>query len=156
MTVLLKECLKGFVTECIGCTCLVAVVMVVSVPVLSRDVDVLSQNIGQPTRCGPVAPAACGRRRGGGRGWRGGRGWGRAVDGSANPVLHTDAPLPTGWGPFTASTVLFFSISTFFLITLALPFTLWAWGSVWGRMKVTQVMNVAIKRNPYVFSSVGI
>lgn len=67
--------------------------MVVAV---SRDVDVLGQDVSQPPGSSPAAPAPCRGRGGGGCGGGGGRSGGGAVDSPADPVLHADASLPAG------------------------------------------------------------
>lgn len=106
--------------------------MVVSEVVLGWDVDVLGQHVGQSAASRPAAPAARGGRRGGGRGGGGGGGGGGAVDGPADPVLHADAPLPAGRGSSPASAVLFFTVSAFHPIAVAVTLVLRARGGVWG------------------------
>lgn len=89
---------------------------------LGGDVDVLGQDVGQPARGRPAAPAA-----GGGGGGGGGGSGGGGVNRPADPVLHADAPLPAGRRSPASSAVLFVS---YVLVAVALTFALRSRGSV--------------------------
>lgn len=112
-------------TQPLTCLVVVVVMMVMAeVVMVGGDVNVLGQHVSQPAASCPAPPAASGGRGGGGRGG-GGRGGGRgAVDGSAYPVLHADAPLPAGRGPSAASSILFFAVSSLLFVSVALSLAL--------------------------------
>ena len=102
----------------------VVVVMVVMAELVVRgDADVLGQDVGQLAGGGPAAPAARGGGGGGRGGGGGGGGGGGAVDGSADPVLHADAPLPAGRDNAAAAVPLL-AVSALLFIAVALSFAL--------------------------------